>query len=282
MAANTGKLRFTIRSLVSLIFVFASPMLAKSNWKILEPGLELADFKPSLTLSNSASKIRILRISPKHFQLELFNASAPDQGQSQTAKQWCVNNKLVAAINSSMYRKDYRTSVSYMRTRTHINNPYLSRDKSVLAFDAFNSNVPEVKMIDRECDSFSDWKSSYGSFVQSIRMISCKQKNVWSKQPQKWSIAAIGIDRSGNILFIHSKTPFTTHDFINQLLKMPINIRQAMYAEGGSEAQLFIQSNGKEYQFTGLPEGSENGFQIELNPTPIPNILGISRKVQSR
>ena len=263
-------------ALVTILILVSIQLSAE--WKNLEPGLDLGTFKIRDSDKGLQANINILRIDPDFFKFRLLNASAPGNGTMLSVKQWCLNNGLVAAINASMYRTDYRTSVSYMRTKNHINNPYLSKDKSILAFDSQEPGIPEIRIIDRECEEFSGLKERYATFVQSIRMISCKGRNVWRQQLQKWSIAAIGTDKSGNILFIHSREPNSTHDFINFLLLLPLNINRAMYAEGGPEAQMYILSSGGEFEFAGVSENYPSAIGFGVESLPIPNVIGIARK----
>lgn len=252
------------------------------GWRQLAKGLSLGIFLSPQPSESGDSLIRVLRIDPKHFRLRLLNSSAFKDGHPLTARQWCLKNGLIAAINASMYQTDHKTSVSLMRTKLHINNPRLSKDKTILAFDRQSPEVPLVKIIDRECEDFQIWKKKYGTLVQSIRMISCQGKNVWRQQPQKWSTAAIGMDRQNKILFMHVSSPFSTHDLINILQQLPLNISRAMYCEGGPQSQLYIRNSSKEYNFAG-------GFDINLNENinnsafwPIPNVVGVSlRKASS-
>ncbi len=271
-------MRVRIKQLAPFCILLLSPLMLTADWKSLETGLELGLFSIPAASGGKATRIHILRIDPGYFRLQLLNASAPGNGTLLSAKEWAKRHNLVAAINSSMYRTDYKTSVSYMRTRDHINNPYLSRDKSILAFTPRKKGIPDVRIIDRECDRFDSWKARYSSFVQSIRMISCKGRNVWTQQPQKWSTAAIGTDTSGRVLFIHSRMPNSTHDFIKYLLSLPVQIDRAMYAEGGAEAQLYIRSRKEEYEFTGIPEAYSSTLQFGSESLPIPNIVGVARK----
>ncbi len=249
---------------------------AELKWQKLAEGLELGIFLSPQRAEYGDSLIRILRMDPQFFELKLLNASASKDGRPLTAKQWCRQNGLVAAINASMYQTDHKTSVSLMRTKSHVNNPRVSKDKTILAFDRQSSNVPKVRIIDRQCEDFNHWKSKYGTLVQSIRMISCKGENVWSQQPKKWSTAAIGTDHQGKVLFIHVGSPYSTHDLINILRKLPLGINRAMYGEGGPQAQLYIRYGNKEHEFVGQ-------FDLKLNDNinspvlwPIPNVIGIS------
>jgi hypothetical protein len=248
----------------------------KLGWQQLDRGLELGTFLSPQPAEVGDSLVRVLRINPKYYRLRLLNASAIENGVPLTPKQWCRQNGLIAAINPSMFQTDYKTSVSLMRTQTHTNNPRLSKVMTILAFDRQSSDVPRAKIIDRQCEDFQFWKKKYKTLVQSIRMLSCKGKNVWKQQQQKWSTAAIAIDGQENILFIHVRSWYSTHDLINVLKKLPLNISKAMYTEGGPQAQLYINTGKKEFEFVGSYETSSPQSNEDAIPWPLPNVIGIS------
>jgi hypothetical protein len=253
-----------------------------SGWQELAQGLELGIFSAPLPSQIGDSKIRVLRIDPLRYQLRLLSASAFENGRPLSAKQWSRQNGLVAAINASMYQEDYKSSVSLMRSRAHINNPRLSKDMTILAFDRKTADVPRVKMIDRQCDDFKVWQKKYNTLIQSIRMISCTRENVWTSQPQKWSTAAIGVDDRDRVLFIHVGSPYSTHDLIDILKKLPLNISSAMYAEGGPQAQLYINTGDHEHEFVGNYEIDIQGNMKKLISRPVPNVVGISLKANKK
>jgi hypothetical protein len=249
-----------------------------SPWATLEPGLELGVFEAPQKSGVGDSRIRVLRIDPRRFELRLVNASAEEKGQPLSAKEWCRRKGLVAAINSSMYQQDFRTSVSLMRTKSHTNNARLSKDMTILAFDRQDPELAAARIIDRECDDFDSLKKGYGTLVQSIRMISCTGRNVWAQQPRRWSTAAIGTDGAGRILFIHVRSPYSTHDLINILKHLPIGIARAMYVEGGPEAQLYVRSRGGEHEFVGSYETAFLEGDGNSLAWPVPNVVGIVRR----
>ena len=124
------------------------------KWQKLAVGLELGVFLSPQRAEYGDSLIRVLRIDPQFFELKLLNASSTKEGRPLTTKQWCRQQGLVAAINASMYQADHKTSVSLMRTKVHTNNPRLSKDMTILAFDRQDAGVPRVKIIDRQCEDF--------------------------------------------------------------------------------------------------------------------------------
>ena len=130
----------------------------KLGWQPLDKGIELGTFRSPLPSDVGDSLIRVLRIDPKHYRLQLLNTSAIPSGTPITPKQWSQQKGLTAVINASMYQTDYKTSVSLMRKKGHINNPRLSKDMTILAFDRLDGSVSEVKIIDRQCEDFEFWK----------------------------------------------------------------------------------------------------------------------------
>ncbi len=207
----------------------------------------------------------------------MLNASARQGGVPLTAREWGERNDLVAAINASMYQEDHRTSVSLMRSREHVNNPRLTKHKAILAFDRLSGEAPAFKIINLGCEKFEDWEPLYATFVQSIRMVSCERTNVWGQQPRKWSTAAIGTDAQGRVLFVHVRSPYTTHDLIDMLLALPIGLKNLMYAEGGPEAQLYVRVGDEQHEFVGSFETGFFESDENARAWPVPNVVGVTR-----
>jgi len=257
----------------------ATPDRAASigGWRMLEEGLDLGEFRSPRPSDTGDSLVRVLRIDPLRFDLRLMNASDSTESRPMTAAEWARRYDLVAAVNSSMYQEDHSRSVSLMRTRSHVNNSFLSKDRAILAFDRLDETVPRVQIIDRDCQDFEALRPHYGTLVQSIRMVSCDGRNVWTPQTGKWSTAAIGIDRQGRPLFIHVRSHYSTHDLIGVLQELPLDLHNAMYTEGGPEAQLFVRSGGQELQFVGSFETDPTG-RDDATAWPVPNVVGVVRR----
>ena len=260
----------------------AKSLSKQRPWIQLEPGLEFGTFISPEKSSVGDNLIRILKIDPKRFQFRLLNASASSTGKRLSAKQWARKNGMVAAINASMYQADKLTSVSLMKTFGHVNNKWYSKDRALLVFDPEKKSLPQAQILDRDCQSVDQLRKLYHTLIQSIRMISCDGKNVWEQQNKKWSTAAIGMNRTGDILFIHVRSPFSTHDLIDNLLKLPIQLKRAMYVEGGSEAQMYVHSGKNELEFVGSYSTGANETDANSLAWPIPNVVGITRLAPSK
>jgi len=256
-----------------------APAAAETDpWVRLEPGLELGVFRSPRPSTSGDSRVRALRIDAARFEFHLLNASAFDAPTPRTARQWCRDRGMTAAINASMYQGDHRTSVSLMRTRGHVNNPRLTKDMTVLAFDPDDPELPPVRLIDRQCDDLETLAPRYGTLVQSIRMLSCRGSNVWQLQPRRWSTAAIGMDDDGRVLFLHVRSPYSVHDLIEILRELPLGLARAMYVEGGPEAQLYVESGDRAFEFVGSYETGFNENDDNAAAWPVPNVVAIRRR----
>ena len=246
-------------------------------WRKVDDGLYLGEFGSPQRPKIDDSKITIVKIDPRFYSFRLLCAS--EHGKTRmTAKKWCQKHNLISAINAGMYQEDGITNVGYMKNFGHINNPKLNAThKAVLAFNPIDSKIPEIQMIDLKCQDFERLKDKYQTFVQNIRMISCQQENVWSKQDKAWSMAVFGIERSGNGLFIFTESRYSGYDFGNLLLSLPIPIYNAMYLEGGREADLYFSANGIEFDRIGRPANPIENDNIPV-ARAIPNVIGIVKK----
>jgi uncharacterized protein YigE (DUF2233 family) len=246
-------------------------------WRVVDEGLSVAEFEAPRKSLVGDSKITVVKINPNFYELKLLSASEHGR-QKLTVREWAQKHGLVAAINAGMYQENGITSVGYMKNFNHVNNSRVGRDKTVLGFNPVDSTVPEIQIIDRECQDFESLRRKYQTMVQSIRMISCDQKNVWSQQDSRWSIASIGMDMSGNVLLLFSRSPYSVHDFINMLLELPLSIRNAMYLEGGAQASLYLSTESTRVERYGLWDtGFAEGSSIQF-AAPIPNVIGVVKK----
>lgn len=244
-------------------------------WREADKGLMVAQFQSDRKGAAQPFSITVVKVAPGDFSLRLLCASELGK-EKLTTKEWCERHKLVAAANAGMFQEDGLTSVGFMKNFKHVNNPKLGRANTVLAFNPVDEGVPQVQIIDRECQDFNGLRHKYQTFVQSIRMISCDGQNVWSRQNSKWSTLAIGMDSAGDILFMFSKAPHSVHDFIEIILSLPLSLKSAMYLEGGPQASLYLSTPKLTLELNGAWEGfEENAIQFSL---PIPNVIGITRK----
>ena len=261
---------------VALLLAAATAAAAPTAWETLSAGLELGTFAGPAA-SHGDRKIHVLRIDPKRFDLRLASASAPGAGRPQSAKAWAKQAKAVAAINAGMFQPGGK-GVSMLRAPGHVSNGRLTKDKAVLAFAPNKPGLPPVRLLDRECDDAAAILADYDGASQSVRMLSCKGKNVWAAQPKRWSAAAIGQDGEGRLLFIHVRTAYAMHELVDALLALPLGLGRLMYVEGGPLAQLYVGSGGREQSFVGSYETGFHELDDNAGAWPIPNVLVVVPK----
>ena len=246
-------------------------------WKRVDEGLFVGEFDPPQKQAGRESKITVVKIDPKSYSFKLLCASELGKLR-RPPKAWCQDYNLISAINAGMYQKDGITNVGYMKNFDHLNNPRIANTyKAVLAFNRVESAIPPIRIIDLGCEDFQTLRDRYQTLIQGIRMISCQQENVWSQQDKAFGMAVLGIDKGGNVLFILSEAPHSGYDFINILLSLPLSIYNAMYLEGGREANLYFSAKNLQFERMGRHATDSEGDKIAI-AWPVPNVIGIVKK----
>ncbi|MBW1805744.1 MAG: phosphodiester glycosidase family protein [Deltaproteobacteria bacterium] len=278
-----GKSPHTI--ILSLVLLFLSSLPCTSlaaeapGWQKLDDGIYIGEFEPGKKSPLCNNRIVVIRIDPKAYSIRLLSAS--EHGQTlRTAKQWCIDFGLTAAINASMYLDiDYLKSTGYMRNYAHINNPYINKVfGALMLFNPVDRHLPDVQIIDRRIRK--DWEKlagKYNTVVQNYRMISNRIKRGWPQQDRSYATAAIGTDEEGNVLFILSRSPYSTHDLIHILLSLPIGLKNAMYVEGGPKAALYLKTDDMEMNLTGSCDTDLSGKYNQAH-SELPNVIGIMKR----
>ena len=241
------------------------------SWQPLSPGLELGRLgDPPIT---------VVRVDPARYEFHILSAKTLGLKGAPTAPEWVERHGMVGAINASMFREDHLTSVGYMRDAKGTNNKSWNKDNAVFLSQPRRPGLPPARIADRTCEDAANLAKEYRVAVQNIRMIDCRGRNVWAPQPRKWSTACVGTDRQGRVLLIHARAPFATHDLVAALLRLPLGLERLMYVEGGPEASLYVQVDGR----AAVSEmGSfETGFwENDANRVfwPLPNVIAFSAR----
>lgn len=279
-----SKLRTLMRILsavISLIILHSPDTSTAENsglaWQKMEDGLQVAELRSQQDSATNKVNLLIVKLDPEKFRFVLMCASQ-NGNRKMSVKDWCERYHLLGAVNAGMYQQDGLTSVGYLKTNEHINNGHMNRNMAVLAFNPVDAGMPQIQIIDREFQDFEVFRHKYRSFLQSIRMISLENKNVWSPQSSGWSTLAIAIDTQGQVLLIFNESRLSVHDLIEVLLSLPLSIRNAMYLEGGPQASLYLSTPTHTIERHGLWENGLDRPGIPPIDWPIPNILGILRK----
>jgi hypothetical protein len=244
----------------------------------LEPGLELGHFpSPTPTLMGDG-RVTVLRVDPSQFSVELLSRAREHPDSSLTGPTWLDTHGLVAVTNAGMFAMDHSTATFAMIDEGQVNNATL-QDKagSAMLLEPQDGGLPSARLLDLRCEDLEPQRASYGSLVQSYRLLDCDGAPAWQPSHKVWSHALVGMDHSGNILFIHARSPWSTRQFTEILLSLPLGLARLHYAEGGPEATLAIEHGGRSLTLVGSYETGFNENDRNQQAWAIPNVIGVRR-----
>jgi len=230
-----------------------------------------------MAAAGGSGSLYVVRIDPRHAHLQVALASETGSGP-RTAGEWCQRAGLSVAINVGMYQTDQKSNVGYLRHGKHLNNGRWNAYRSVLAARPKAASRPAIVWRDLDQSKATADLKGYEIVVQNLRLIAGQGKNVWAENGKRWSEAAVAADAQGRVLFLFSRAPYSMRDFNDLLLKLPLNVTQAMHVEGGPEASLSIHTAGVNLDLSG---SYETGFRLDdtnRDQWPIPNVLGVARE----
>jgi hypothetical protein len=261
-----------------LIFVLSCASQASASpleWKALANGVDYAVAKLPAE-SDKPGLLHVVRVDPRVAEIRLLSAKC--SGSSlRTAGDWCRAEKLTAAINLGMYQQDYRSNVGHARCGSCVNNAnWSSSYKSALVFGPKQNGLPRAAILDLDQPSSRDRTKGYECVVQNLRLVRAPGRTVWPEQPKRWSEAAIAQDKSGHILFLFCRTPYSMRGFCERVLALPLGIVNAMHVEGGPEASLSIHSLHVNLDLNGSYETGFRENDGAASQWPIPNVIGVA------
>lgn len=269
---------------LSLILLSGQKLPHSPGWQLLAPGLELGYIQAQKPSTVGDSRITVLRIDPQRWELAFAGVSQSGSSSGKTARQWCKSQNFTAAINAGMFDPDFSTHTGFLQAGEHTNSQRVNEYQSVAAFGARRSGLPPFRIFDLD-EPGADIPAilkDYASAVQNLRLIKRPGDNRWGQKPRQWSEAALGEDAAGRILFIFSRSPYTMHDFNEELVNAGIDLVAAQHLEGGPEAQLFVQAGKTTLEQFGSFETGYRTDDDNREVWPIPNVLGIRERAQKK
>jgi len=269
--------------IAALLFIQSCSEAQTIKWEKVDEGLFYAEINAPIKSDVNDSKITFLKIDPAKYKFEIVTASQ-EKGTPMYLSEWCGKKNLIAGVNATMFSlRDFRTANGYLRNYNHVNNGKLKADYNSMA--VFNpkagKTVPPFQIIDMSCSNdYVKLSTSYNCFAQSIRMIDCNSQKVeWKAKPNmRSSMTVLAADKEGHALFIFARSPYTANQMSDMLLALSLNIKNAMYLDGGPEASFYLCHNNYivcKYgcYVTDTYERDDNDYYWK-----IPNIIGISKK----
>lgn len=212
--------------IVALIFFMGLVLWSASNaqtWQGIDEGLKGYE---------SEEGIWIFKINQDNNKFFVRGSNLNPKGLPQWAEY------ASGGTNLNMFKGGYLPN-GYTKLNGKIIQPEIINYNSFIVW-----NNDTLRIMDRTKESMEEILS-YPNVSQNIRMVSeSGKRNRWQVDAKKWSVSVLATTTDGDVLMIHSRKPYTMHQFINILLaKEELNIYRMVYLEGGPESGIVMYGN---------------------------------------
>ncbi len=183
--------------------------------------------------------ITVVRVDLRRYAFR-FLTEAHD-GRRRPLPEWIEDHDLTGGINAGMFLPGGR-SVGFMMQDGEIRSDRQPRRfQAVLAFSP-RGTEPAMGLGGTGCDHDLDWfRARYRSVLQSRRLlIDCEGRARRWPNRRRYSAAALGRDREGRAVLVHSRTPYRMEVLSRMLESMSLGLEGLAYMEGGPEASVVV------------------------------------------
>jgi hypothetical protein len=191
---------------------------------------------------------------------------AARDGGARTLPAWRDDRHLVAAINAGMFHAD-GSPVGAMVVDGDAVAADNAKMSGYFAFDPRDPADPPAVIAGRDCKGFdlAALRARYRSLFQSYRLLGCDGAALPWQDPKHFSAVALGLDRDGRAVLIHTRAALTMTELARELAA--VDLTGALFLEGGPEATLVAGPRVRIGSYeTGFHEDDDNteAWQLPL------------------
>ena len=250
-------------------------------WESPEQGMDTALLSYTVKKSDGYARrilVHILKLDATLFDFRLFS-SRWEGSRAKSMREWAEEKGLAAAINACMYQADGLTATGHMRSGEKLNNKHIARKYGAFFVSGPRCpGLPQASVLDRHSDDWQALLPLYENVVQNFRLMGQDGEQLWPENGPRHAVASVAEDQEGRILFLLCSEPVSVHDLVDALNAYPeLDLKAAMYTEGGSDASLIENSATSSRLLNGL---SPTGYMLSTrgDDIPLPNIIGAKRR----
>ena len=213
----------TKKSLLIALIIFIGLILWSASraqvWHGIEDGIEKA------TIDDN---IWVFKIDQNQYRFKVVGSNT----KTKTLPKWAKHS--TGGTNLNMFVPGFIPK-GFTKLEGKIIQPKSAKYNAFMVWDE-----DTLMIMDRTIHSSQDILA-WPNISQNIRMIiPVGERNRWKELTKIWSVSTLAIDKEGNILLIHTRSPYNMREFCDILLDTELGIQYMVYLEGGPESSIAI------------------------------------------
>ncbi len=219
--------------------------------------------------------ITIVRVDLRRYAFRFLTEER--HGARRPLPAWARDEHLAGGINAGMFLPSGRPC-GFMSSEGEVWSSRRPRSfEGAIGFDPTGGAAP-FAIGGRGCpEALDGMRSAYGSVLESVKvLVDCAGRPNRSWRTNRYSAAALGVDREGRAVLVHVRTPYRMQVLSEMLSAEELGIRGLVYMEGGPEASLVVETRDVHVSLMG---SYEDGFYPSDDNHAfwdLPNVVGFA------
>lgn len=217
----------------------------------------------------------IVRVDLRRYR---FTFLTRRDGAARPLNRWVRDHHLAGGINAGMFLHGGRPCGFVQLRGEVLNDRRPARFQGVVGFDPVGLG-PAFAVGGTGCDMGLDaMLPRFGSVLQSTRVLVDCRGRATNWRTNRYSSAALGVDREGRAVLVHTRTPYRMSVLSSMLAAPALGIRGLVFMEGGPEASVVVEAEGQHLSLMGSWEDGFHEADDLRELWDLPNVVGFEAR----
>lgn len=249
-------------------------------WRLVSPGLELAQAQAFRFIRLGESSLVFLRIDPNLLQLVPFSHRELAAPRPLTIEGWArVKPRSLALFNAGLYYPDHRYIGLFVKNGTHWGTGLHPTWKALLLSGGpiGDPDRPPAKVLDLRHHDYDLEKDHYRYAFQSFMLLDKDGRPRVRRTDRLASRTVVAQDVQDRILVIFVPGACTLYELALLLKMSDLKIKAAMCLDGGFESQVFVRAEpGNLVHYGAWVVNEKRQYHSKSLKLPLPAIVAVT------
>ena len=247
------------------------------NWKLLRPGLEVAEVTAFRYIRLGMNEVRLLRVDAGLYDFVPYSREEQAEYRALHIEAWArVLPRAAAIFNAGQYYPDYRHMGLLVKDGRNLGTDIHPRYKALLVSGRVSADAgPPAAIVDLAQEPRPP-DESYKYAVQSFMLLDETGRVRVRRTDRLASRTVVAVDTEGRIVCVWVPGAASLYELALWLKESGLNITRAMCLDGGFESQAVVREpQGDLVTYGAWVVNEQKQYFQRLLKLPLPSVIAV-------